>query len=267
MSDADELQRGLAALAAGRHAEAFAILRPFAEAGHADVQARLGSLVAHGLHRFADTAAHDAWVISATEQERAAAREQQRRDTEQAARWLQAAAEQGSAAAAHDLATLYAGGFGGGTAGERQPPQPGPEPAPRQAARSWAWAWALAGMFAGLVLVSALGTAAGRLGRMLVGALGVAAAGFSCPWIVVIASAFSARGDVQDYLKRHERPIVRLLWWLSGIGGVGGLGVGAVLGAQGERLEDWVLGFGVVGGTALGAVAGWWAYRRRNRPG
>lgn len=110
--DQDRLDRGKAADAAGRPAEAYALLLPLAEAGHAEAQGFVGSMMMVGLHRF-DTVEQGAAATTYDEQLAQA-------DREQAARFLRAASDQGVGPASFNLASLYVMGYGAGTWEERK---------------------------------------------------------------------------------------------------------------------------------------------------
>lgn len=108
MTDPSELERGLAACAAGLHSQAFEILRPLAEAGNVEAQASVGSLVHLGLHRFTDQAAYAAWSESVTPDEQEAYyKEHAQADREMAMRFLQSASDGGNGYASHNLAMMY----------------------------------------------------------------------------------------------------------------------------------------------------------------
>ncbi|APW58681.1 hypothetical protein BSF38_00081 [Paludisphaera borealis] len=109
--DNPELIRGLAALDAGRYADAYVILRPLANAGNLTAQARLGGIVSLGMHRFSDWDAYQAWPDSASPDQIAdyLSRYAQE-DRELAAAWLQSASDGGDAYASHCLAMLFVTG-------------------------------------------------------------------------------------------------------------------------------------------------------------
>ncbi len=98
---------GLETLQAGRNAEAYALLRPFAEAGDAEVQAHLGGMMVFG------------WFLIASTEEQGSYARELGADVDQALRWLQNASDQGIGPASHNLAMAYVMGCGG-TSPERR---------------------------------------------------------------------------------------------------------------------------------------------------
>lgn len=121
MIDPSELERGLAAYAAGLHSRAFEILLPLADAGNVEAQARVGDLVSNGLHRFTDRAAYAAWSESVTPDELAAYyTEHAQADREMAIRFLQSASDGGNGYASHNLAQMYIFPIGEGDWCERR---------------------------------------------------------------------------------------------------------------------------------------------------
>jgi TPR repeat protein len=110
--DQDRLDGGKAASEAGRMAETYALLLPLAEAGHAEAQGIVGSLLMLSFHRY-DTI-EQATAGPAVDVHTAQA------DREQAARLLKAASDKGYGPASFNLASMYVDGFGGGTWDERK---------------------------------------------------------------------------------------------------------------------------------------------------
>lgn len=115
---ADDLEdakaAALAVRNAGRFAEAYRLLLPLAEAGDAEAQAHVGSLVAYSLHRFENFEPHNADDLSAIDETTALA------DREAGAAFLAAASVAGIGAASFNLASLYVAGYGGGTWEDRK---------------------------------------------------------------------------------------------------------------------------------------------------
>lgn len=105
-------QQGLQALEQGRYADAFALLRHFAQAGDVEVQAHLGGIMSSGLHLFPDSTAYNAWLTAASEGQHAAFARNPKPDVDQAMRWLQNASDHGIGPASHNLAMAYLSGGG-----------------------------------------------------------------------------------------------------------------------------------------------------------
>jgi TPR repeat protein len=105
--DQDRLDRGRAANEAGRFAEAYALLLPLAEAGNAEAQGLVGSLMMLSTHRFQSLEEVDKATALPVDEETA------RADAEQAARFLRAASDAGIGPASFNLATLLVMGHGG----------------------------------------------------------------------------------------------------------------------------------------------------------
>jgi hypothetical protein len=103
---------GMKALEAGRNAEAYALLRPFALAGDAQVQAHLSGIMMFGQHRFADAAAYNAWFKGASQEEQAAFTHDLQADIDEAIGWLQSLSDQGIGPASHNLAMAFLMGRG-----------------------------------------------------------------------------------------------------------------------------------------------------------
>jgi hypothetical protein len=103
----DARAAGLAANEAGRFAEAYRLLLPLAEAGDAEAQAHVGSLVAHSLHRFESLEQLNAGTGPALDEATAFA------DRAAGARFLTAASAAGIGPASFNLAGLYVAGYGG----------------------------------------------------------------------------------------------------------------------------------------------------------
>jgi TPR repeat protein len=110
----DVLARGRAASDANRFAEAYALLRPLAEAGHPEAQGIVGSLVQCGLHRFESLERLHAGIEPAVDEATA------RADSERAGRLLQAASDAGVGPASFNLAGMVVMGYGGGSWAERK---------------------------------------------------------------------------------------------------------------------------------------------------
>jgi TPR repeat protein len=110
--DQDRLDRAKAADGAGRTAEAYSLLLPLAEAGHAEAQGIVGSLMMAGLHRY-ETVGQTAAATTYDEQ-------LLQGDRDQAARFLRAASDQGIGPASFNLASLLVTGHGAGTWEERK---------------------------------------------------------------------------------------------------------------------------------------------------
>ncbi len=103
---------GLAVFEAGRVAESYRLLRPLADAGHADAQAHVGSLMAHGIHHLEDWAQSDDGTQAQVGDAAA--------DREAGERFLEAASAAGVGAASFNLAALALAGRGGGPWEERK---------------------------------------------------------------------------------------------------------------------------------------------------
>ena len=110
----DRRTAALAANEAGRLAEAYRLWLPMAEAGDAEAQAHVGSLLANSLHRFESFEQLSAGTGSALDQVTALA------DREAGARFLAAASAAGIGPASFNLAGLYVAGYGEGTWEERK---------------------------------------------------------------------------------------------------------------------------------------------------
>jgi TPR repeat protein len=107
--DDPDLERGLAAAEAGRYVEAFALLRPFADAGDVEAQAILGSIVMVGMHRSTDLNFYLEWLEN-TDPDRLVSEDRENRLL--AEPWLRAASDAGHGAATHNLSTMYVTGIG-----------------------------------------------------------------------------------------------------------------------------------------------------------
>jgi TPR repeat protein len=105
---------GLAAYDAGRLAEAYRLLLPFAEAGDAEVQSFVGSLLQCSVHRYDSIEQIKAGTGPDVDEATRLA------DQEQARRYLEAASAAGIGPASFNLAGMYVGGYGGGTWLERK---------------------------------------------------------------------------------------------------------------------------------------------------
>lgn len=99
---------------AGRLAEAYRMLLPLAEAGDAEAQAHVGSLMAYSLHRFENFEPHNADDLAAIDEPTVIA------DREAGAAFLAAASAAGIGAASFNLASLYVAGYGGGERDDRK---------------------------------------------------------------------------------------------------------------------------------------------------
>jgi hypothetical protein len=116
MGDAPEDHRaaGLAASEAGRLAEAYRLLLPLAEAGDAEAQGIVGSLMRCGLHRYESLEQLNAGTGPAIDSATASA------DRDAGARFLEAASAAGIGPASFNLAGLYVTGYGGGSWEDRK---------------------------------------------------------------------------------------------------------------------------------------------------
>lgn len=110
--DQNQLDRGTAANDAGRTAEAYTLLLPLAEAGHAEAQGLIGGLMMLSLHRYES---FEQAAAATTYDEQAALS-----DREQAVRFLRAASDQGVGPASFNLASMLVMGHGAGTWEERK---------------------------------------------------------------------------------------------------------------------------------------------------
>src|SRR4051812_43261700 len=115
MADAPDDPRaaGLAAHAAGRLAEAYRLLLPFAEAGDAEVQGVVGSDLVLGPHRYDSYDQITTGSGPAIDPDAAAA------DRATGVRFLEAASAAGVGPASFNLAGLYVMGHGDGPWAER----------------------------------------------------------------------------------------------------------------------------------------------------
>lgn len=111
---ADQRAAGLAAHEAGRMAEAYRLLLPFAEAGDAEAQAHVGSLVANCLHLFESFEQLNAGTGPALDEATAFA------NRDAGAKFLEAASAAGIGPASFNLAGLYVAGYGGGSWEDRK---------------------------------------------------------------------------------------------------------------------------------------------------
>lgn len=111
MGDAPENYRaaGLAASEAGRLAEAYRLLLPLAEAGDAEVQGIVGSLMQYSLHRYESLEQLNAGSGPVIDEATATA------DRAKGARFLETASAAGVGPASFNLAGLYVAGYGGGS--------------------------------------------------------------------------------------------------------------------------------------------------------
>jgi hypothetical protein len=111
MDDTPEDRRaaGLAASEAGRLADAYRLLLPLAEAGDAEVQGIVGSLMQCSLHRFESFEQLNAGTGPVLDEATVSA------DRDVGARFLGAASAAGIGPASFNLAGLYVGGYGGGS--------------------------------------------------------------------------------------------------------------------------------------------------------
>ena len=99
----------LAAIDANRLAEAFRLWLPLAEAGDAEAQGIVGSLMHCSLHRYESFEPLNAGTGPVVDEATASA------DRERAARLLEASSAAGIGPASFNLAGLYVGGYGGGS--------------------------------------------------------------------------------------------------------------------------------------------------------
>jgi TPR repeat protein len=113
VGDEDALKAGMDAAAECRGATAYRLLLPFAEQGHAEAQAVIGSLVSIGLHRFESIGDLERGATTFTP-------ERVEADRLEAGRWLTAASDTGIGAASFNLAGLYFLGYSGGSWEERR---------------------------------------------------------------------------------------------------------------------------------------------------
>jgi hypothetical protein len=90
------------------------LLLPLAEAGDAEVQALVGSLMHGSLHRYESYEQHNAGTGPVIDQATAHV------DRDAGARFLEAASAAGVGPASFNLAGLYVGGYGGGSWDERK---------------------------------------------------------------------------------------------------------------------------------------------------
>jgi TPR repeat protein len=97
---------GLAASDAGRFAEAYRLLAPLAEAGDAEAQGIVGSLMQFSFHRYVSFEEINAGTGPAIDEATALV------DQELARRYLEAASAAGIGPASFNLAGLYVGGYG-----------------------------------------------------------------------------------------------------------------------------------------------------------
>jgi hypothetical protein len=105
----DAKAAGLAASEAGRLAEAYRLLLPLAEAGDAEAQGHVGSLMQCSLHRFENFEQINAGGGPAIDEATALA------DRDAGAVFLAAASAAGIGPASFNLAGLYVAGYGGGS--------------------------------------------------------------------------------------------------------------------------------------------------------
>jgi hypothetical protein len=110
----DAKAAGLAASEAGRLAEAYRLLLPLAEAGDAEAQGHVGSLMQCSLHRFESFDQLNAGGGPVIDEATAAA------DREQGGRYLEAASAAGIGPASFNLAGMVVMGHGGGSWEERK---------------------------------------------------------------------------------------------------------------------------------------------------
>jgi len=111
MGDSQDNHRaaGLAASEAGRLAEAYRLLLPLAEAGDAEAQGVVGSLMQCSLHRYESFDQLNAGTGPVIDEATALA------DRDAGARFLEAASAAGIGPASFNLAGLYVGGYSGGS--------------------------------------------------------------------------------------------------------------------------------------------------------
>lgn len=116
MGDATEDRRaaGLAASEAGRLAEAYRLLLPLAEAGDAEAQGIVGSLMQCSLHRYESFEQLNAGTGPVIDEATALA------DRNAGVRYLAAASAAGIGPASFNLAGLYVAGYGGGSWEDRK---------------------------------------------------------------------------------------------------------------------------------------------------
>lgn len=111
--EADRRSSGFAAMEANRYAEAYQLLRPLADAGDAEVQGVVGSLMQLSIHRYESL---DQLNVEHPKVDAETAL----RDRDEGAKFLEAASRAGIGAATFNLAGLYAAGYGGGSWEERK---------------------------------------------------------------------------------------------------------------------------------------------------
>jgi hypothetical protein len=116
VDDTPEHQRAAAMAAndAGQLAEAYRLWLPLAEAGDAEAQGAVGSLVAYSLYRFESFEQLDAGTGPTLDEATTLA------DRDRGGRFLAAASAAGFGPASFNLAGLYMTGYGGGTWKERK---------------------------------------------------------------------------------------------------------------------------------------------------
>jgi TPR repeat protein len=112
-SAAEQRRAGFAAFEANRYAEAYRLLRPFADAGDPEVQGCVGSLMQLSIHRYESLEQLNAGSPTVDS-------ETFLRDRDEGAKFLEAASRAGIGAATFNLAGLYSSGYGGGSWEERK---------------------------------------------------------------------------------------------------------------------------------------------------